>query len=197
MTPTTTPTTTPAAPAAPEPPLRLPRALVLACAAIAVGAASHALSGGAVTASAGAWALPVLALLAWPLTGRERGGWTIAGVQLAGQHAAHALFELHAPSHAATSASAGMPVDAWFYGHALAAVVLAAWLRHAERRTWAAARRAAAALRARWRRLLARLSERPAAPPRRVVAVAAAPPVALRRHPLRHSVVRRGPPLPA
>ncbi len=189
MTPATP--TRPARPPA-RPPLRLPRALVLAGVATAVGAASHAVSGGTVTVSAVAWALPVLALLAWPLTGRERGWWTIAGVQLAGQHAAHALFELHAPSHASTV----VPVDAWFYGHALAALVLAAWLRPAERRTWGAARRAAAALRARWRRLLARLPARPGTPVHPVVPCGA-PPVPPRRRPLRHSVVRRGPPLPA
>jgi hypothetical protein len=174
-----------------RPPLRVARALVLACLATAVGAGSHLLTGGAVGGIGVACTLPVLALLAWPLTGRERGWWTIAGVQLAGQHAAHALFAVGASSHAAT----GLPADAWFYGHLLAAALVTTWLRRAERCTWAAARRAAAALSAHWRRLLTRLPDRPDA----VAPPVAAPAVAghLAPRPLRHTVIRRGPPLPA
>jgi hypothetical protein len=166
--------------------------VVLACVATAVGAGSHLLTGGAVTGTGVACTLPVLALLAWPLTRRERGWWTIAGVQLAGQHAAHALFALGAASHVPT----GLPVDAWFYGHLLAAGVVATWLRHAERRTWAAGRRAVATLSAHWHRWPDRLPDRPSLPVP-VPAPAVAPPGALRRCPLRHSVVRRGPPVPA
>jgi hypothetical protein len=174
-----------------RPPLRVARAVVLACVATTVGAGSHLLSGGALGGTGVACALPVLALLAWPLTGRERGWWTVAGVQLAGQHCAHALFALGAARHVSTA----LPVDAWFYGHLLAAVAVATWLRHAERRTWAAARRAVATLSARWRRLLAQLPARPATVSSPAVVPAAAPPVAPR--PLRHGVTRRGPPLPA
>jgi hypothetical protein len=169
------------------------RAVVLACVATAIGAASHLLTGGAVSGVGVACTLPALALLAWPLTGRERGWWTVAGVQLAGQHSAHALFALGAVSHG----SAGLPVDAWFYGHLLAAGVVATWLRHAERRKWAAARRAVATLSAHWCRLLAGLPDRPAPVSSPALAPAVAPPGAPQRCPLRHSVVRRGPPVPA
>lgn len=188
--------------AAPRPPLRTARAVVLACVATAVGAASHLLSGGALTGAGVACTLPVLALLAWPLTDRERGWWSIAGVQLAGQHAAHALFELGVANHhpvahlRSAHLTSALPVDAWFYGHLLAAVVVATWLRHAERRTWVAARRAAA-LSAHWCRLLARLPDEPDTLGSPAVAPAVAPAGTLRRSPLRHSVVRRGPPAPA
>ena len=177
-----------------HPPLRTARAVVLACVATAVGAGSHLVTGGTVTGAGVAVALPVLALLAWPVTGRERGWWTVAGVQLAGQHAAHALFASGASSH---HALAVVPADAWFYGHLLAAALVATWLRHAERRTWDAARRAVDALSARWRRLLAQLPDRPGTTPLPAAAPPAAPPGALRWSPLRHSVVRRGPPVPA
>jgi hypothetical protein len=187
----------------PRPPLRTARAVVLACVATAVGAASHVLSGGTLTGAGVAATLPVLALLAWPLTGRERGWWPIAGVQLAGQHAAHALFALGvarhdvASHHAAGHPNSVLPVDAWFYGHLLAAVAVATWLRHAERRTWAAARRAAAALSAHWYRLWTRLPDRPDTGGSPAVTPALAPPGTLRCRPLRHSVIRRGPPAPA
>jgi len=173
-----------------RPPLRVARAVVLACLATAVGAASHLLSGGALSGTGVACAVPVLALLAWPLTGRERGWWTIAGVQLAGQHCAHALFTLGESRHVSA-----LPVDAWFYGHLLAAVAVATWLRHAERHTWAAARRAVATLSAHWRRLLAQLPDRPDTVSSPAVVPPAAAPVAPR--PLRHGLTRRGPPLPA
>ena len=173
-----------------RPPLRVARAVVLACLATAVGAGSHLLSGGALDGTGVALALPVLALLAWPLTGRERGWWTIAVVQLAGQHCAHALFTLGESRHVSA-----LPVDAWFYGHLLAAVAVATWLRHAEQHTWAAARRAVATLSARWRRLLAQLPDRPGTVSSPAVVPAAPAPAA--RCPLRHGVTRRGPPLPA
>lgn len=173
-------------------PRRLPRAVALAVCATVVGALSHVLSGGALTATGAVCALPVLTALAWPLTGRERGWSTILGVQLGGQQAAHLLFGLGAAPVPHTA----LPTDAWFYGHVVAAVAVASWLRAGERRAWAAARRAAAALSAHWRRLLV-LFERPEAlhpePAPSAVDDPAVAPFPL----LRHSVVRRGPPLPA
>jgi hypothetical protein len=173
-------------------PLRWLRTLVLAVGATTIGAASHLLSGGTLTPAGVVCTVPVLVVLAWPLTRRERGWSTILGVQLAGQHVAHVLFGLDAP---VTHAPA-LPADAWFYAHVLAAVLVATWLRRAERHAWAVARRTAAALAAHWRRLLA-LLERPEAdhPEPAPPAVDEFPlrPV----HPLRHSVIQRGPPLPA
>jgi len=91
-----------------------------------------------------------------------------------------------------------LPVDVWFYGHVLAAVAVSIWLRHGERRTWAAARRAADTLVRHWRRLLALLAEWSDSAHPDPVAVGDTDPPAVSAHlPLRHSVVRRGPPLPA
>ena len=155
------------------------RAVVLACVATAVGAASHLLTGGALSGVGVACTLLLLAVLARPLpAGSAAGGPSPASSSPASTP--HALFALGAASHVPT----GLPVDAWFYGHLLAAGVVATWLRHAERRAWAAARRAVATLTAHWHRLLDRL--RPADPPRPTPAIA--PPGALRRCPLRHSV---------
>lgn len=91
-----------------------------------------------------------------------------------------------------------LPVDVWFYGHVLAAVVVSIWLRHGERRTWATARRAAETLVRYCRLLLALLAEwcDSAHPDPAAVGETDQPAVASHR-PLRHSVVRRGPPLPA
>jgi len=74
--------------------MRMARAFVLACVATVIGAGSHVLSGGRVSAAGAVCALPVLVALAWPLTDRERGWLAILGIQLGGQQAAHALFDL-------------------------------------------------------------------------------------------------------
>jgi hypothetical protein len=175
-----------------DPPLRVHRALVIAAAATAVGAASHLLSGGSLSAVGSVCALPVLVALAWPLTDRERGWLPILGVQLAGQQAAHVLFGLGSGDHASAAA---LSTDAWFCAHVLAAVVVTAWLRHGEQRTWAAARRAAGVLSRYWRHVLA-LVELPSPCYPGVPAPLDRPPTPS-SHPLRHSLVRRGPPLPA
>jgi hypothetical protein len=174
-----------------QPPIRLLRALIAASAATIIGAASHVTSGGALSVAGAACAVPVLVALAWPLTYRERGWLPILGVQLAGQLAAHALFASRTAEHA----SSGVPVDAWFYGHVLAAVVLTAWLRCGERRTWAAARRAGRALSTYLCRLLTLFEQRDA--PHPDVPPPVDRPLTPSCHPLRHSLVRRGPPLPA
>jgi hypothetical protein len=179
----------------PRPPARLPRALALAGAAALIGTGSHVLGGGAVHVAGLCGALTVLLALAWPLTGRERSWLAILGVQLVGQLAGHALLQLGDVGHHLSRG--GVPADAWFYGHVATAVVVSTWLRHAERRTWAGARRAATVLAARWRRLVALLAERPDAPPPALAALVVDRPLAPGRHALRHAVVRRGPPLPA
>ncbi len=182
-----------------RPPMRTARALVLACVATVIGAGSHVLSGGAVSVAGAVATLPLLAALAWPLTDRERGWLTILGVQLAGQQAAHALFDLTGGADRAPASAAGpLPVDVWFYGHVLAAVVVSIWLRHGERRTWATARRAAETLVRYCRRLLALPAEWSDSAHPDPAAVGETDRPAVSAHlPLRHSVVRRGPPLPA
>lgn len=165
---------------------------MVAAAATAIGAVSHLVSGGSLSIVGSVCALPVLAALAWPLTDRERGWLPILGVQLAGQQAAHALFGLGAVGHATSTA---MPTDAWFCGHVFTAVVVTGWLRHGERRTWAAARRAARTLSRYWRRLVALFEHPDTHCPDAPVPVDRPPTPS--SHPLRHSLVRRGPPLPA
>jgi hypothetical protein len=177
-------------PHASAPPHRLLRAFVLTGAAVAVGAGAHLLGGADVDPVALTMAVPLLLGLSWPLTDRERGWLPIAGAQLAGQQVVHTLL-----SRAGEAVEPGLPIDAFLYGHVAAAALVAVWLRRGERRTWAAARRAARLVAMWWARLLVLLTC--PAPPR--PARPLAPPVPLvRRSPLlRHAVVRRGPPLPA
>ena len=181
--------TAPRACADTRPPHRLARALVLTCVAVAVGAAAHLLGRGAVDPIALAAAFPLLLGLSWPLTDRERGWLPIAGAQLAGQQVVHTLL-----SRAGDAVEPGLPVDVFLYGHVLAAVLVAVWLRRGEQRTWAAARRAARLVAAWWARLVVLLGHGELPYP--VTAPNAASPVPLPGRPLlRHAVVRRGPPV--
>ena len=170
------------------PPHRFLRALGLTCAALAVGAAAHLLGGATVAPLALAAAFPLVLGLAWPLTGRERGWLPIAGAQLAGQQVVHSLLGW------GTSDMSGLAPDAFLYGHVVAAALVAVWLRRGEQRTWAAARRTARALAARWQRFL-RLFDAGAAPhhPEPPARPADVPVPSGPR--LRFDVVRRGPPL--
>ena len=174
----------------PAPPHRLLRAALLALVMTGGGCLTHIVAGG--SGSTG-WAAVCGALLlgpAWLLTGRERGWTAIAGAQLAGQQVVHLLLGLGA-AHAAMPAP-----DVMVYLHVIMAALIAVWLRHGERRAWAAARRAAAAVVTLWRALVA-LFERPV-PARPFGGPPETEPV--RQPPwvlLRHSVVRRGPPAAA
>jgi hypothetical protein len=87
-----------------------------------------------------------------------------------------------------------LPVDLMLLGHLLAAAVGAAWLRRGERRAWTAARRAAAALHQALSMLLGR--------PVQVLAGggvlgwdAREGRATQQRVVLRHTIIRRGPPL--
>ena len=172
-----------------DPPQRLQRALVLTCAAAVVGVAAHLLGGGTVEPVAVAAAFPVLLGLSWPLTDRERGWLPIAGAQLAGQQVVHTLL-----TSAADTAAPGPPVDAFLYGHVLAAALVAVWLRRGERRMWALARHAAHTLNLLWRRVLDLLGL--GEPPRPHEVPPTPPALPIPRPPLlRHAVVRRGPPV--
>jgi Na+-translocating ferredoxin:NAD+ oxidoreductase RnfD subunit len=172
-----------------RPPHRLVRALVLTGAAVAVGAAAHLLGGAAVDPLALAAAFPVLLGLSWPLTDRERGWLPIAGAQLAGQQVVHTLL-----NRAGDAVAPGLPVDVFLYGHVLAAVLMAVWLRRGEQRTWAAARRAARMVAACWARLVVLLGH--VELPYPVATSIVASPVPLPGRPLlRHALVRRGPPV--
>ena len=156
--------------------------------AAAVGVAAHVLGGGAPSAAGAVPAALALVGPAWLLAGRERAFVTIAGAQLAGQQLVHAWLELD-------SAVAHLPPpdDVSLYGHVLAALAVAAWLRCGERRVWAAARRAARAVAVWWRWVRARRTA-PQAPPPLPLGV----PRVFCRSPgvvLAHVLVRRGPPL--
>ncbi len=126
---------------------------------------------------------------AWLLTGRERGWLALAGAQLAGQQAVHVLLG-HGTGHGATPAA-----ELMVYGHVAVAAVIAVWLRHGERRAWVAARRAAAAVAAGLRVLLALFGLPAGLPPVDVPTVAG--PEQRSSALLRHAVVRRGPPAAA
>jgi hypothetical protein len=101
----------------------------------------------------------------------------------------HAVLESAAGAEHATM----LPADVMLVSHLVAAALIAGVLRLGERRSWAAARRAALAVVLRWQRLLA-LFRGPGIAP--VVAAAPAPvPARAGDRTLRHVVVRRGPPL--
>ena len=160
---------------------------------VAVGVGAHLLAGGPVTIGGVVAAVPVLLGLFLSLTDRERGWLPIAGAQLAEQQVVHSLLELGASHMHAAPMSGAMPADLFFYGHFLAAALVATWLRCGERRAWAAARRAVLAVAACWQHLLTLLGHRPPSAPKAAPAVVTA--TLPRRHAaLRHTVVRRGPP---
>jgi hypothetical protein len=143
---------------------------------------------------------------AWWLTGRERGWGPLAGALLAGQLAAHVLFTVTAPAgdtgmhpspghvDSGHHAAGWLPVDLMLLGHLLAAVVGAAWLRRGERRAWAAARRAAAALHQTLSVLLGRPVQVPAGGGVLCWDTREGRPTQ-QRVVLRHTIIRRGPPL--
>jgi hypothetical protein len=171
------------------PPRRMARAGVSAAAAVALGLAGHVLAGGAPTVSGVGLAFLAVLVPSWLLAGRERSWTAIAGVQIAAQQVVHPLLVLTS----AMPASDAVPHDLMFFLHVLGACVMAVWLRLGERRLWAAARRLAARL-VRW---ISRLLGVPLAPatPASSGPVGYVPPAA--PVVLRHSLRRRGPPLPA
>ena len=175
-------------PHASAPPHRFLRSLALSAAAVAVGAGAHMLGDADVDPVALVAAVPLLLGLSWPLTDRERGWLPIAGAQLAGQQVVHTLL-----SRAGDAVEPGLPVDLFLYGHVTAALLVAVWLRRGERRTWAAARRAAQMVARWWAKLLILLVRD--TPPRPTQPVAPTEPLVPRSPLLRHAVVRRGPPV--
>lgn len=170
-------------------PHRAARALVLTGTAVSVGVGAHVAAGGAMTLRSVAAAVPVLLALVWSLTDRERGWLPIAGAQLAGQQAVHAILDW-----GAHPAAGGLPADVVLYAHVVAAALLATWLRFGERRVWTAARRAVRMLAAYLRFLVGLLGHhtpvdtRPSRPRSTAVPAHA-------RTLLRHAVIRRGPPI--
>lgn len=179
-------------------PGRATRTGAMAAVALAAAAGGHLATGAPALSPPGLLATAVvLTVPAWWLTGEERGWGALAAALLAGQSAAHALFTAFTPTAATGSVhhEAGwLPVDLMLLGHLLAAAVGAVWLRRGERRAWAAARRAAAALRL----TLSMLLSRPAPVPvdgGGVCRDARQDRPVPRRAVLRDTIILRGPPL--
>ena len=183
-------------------PSRAARTGAAAGVALAAAAGGHLGSGGAALSAPGVLAAAAaLVAPAWWLTGRERGWGPLAGALFAGQLAAHALFTATSPdSDGGMHRSPGhhavgwLPVDLMLLGHLLAAAVGAAWLRRGERRAWAAARRAAAALHQTLSMLLGRPVQVPAGGGVLCWDAREGRPTQ-QRMVLRHTIIRRGPPL--
>lgn len=189
----------------PAPILRSTRATVFATVCMTLATAGHAVAAHATVAP---WAIGLgfaaVFVVAWVLAGVERSLATILGGLLGGQFALHSLFSSaaamggdgagmgHPMHHSAMPGHGGMAMT---FAHILAAVVSAWWLHRGERAVWALARRAAALAAGPLRALLALLDcadpTAVAVPlPARTTAVRMTPP----RSPLRHCVIRRGPP---
>jgi len=166
-------------------PARCAQAAASAAAAVGLGAAGHVLGGGLPGLGGVALAFLLIAVPSWMLAGRERGWAVIASVQVAAQQVMHPVLDATAD----TASRDALPHDVAFYLHLLGALFMAVWLRVGERRLWAAARRVAARL-AHWWDALATPLAVAAMPPVPTAAVRAG----FRAPPLRHVVVRRGPP---
>jgi hypothetical protein len=195
----------------PKPALRSTRATVFAAVCVTLATAGHsAASHAAVVPWAVGMGFAVVLVVAWVLTGAERSLATILGGLLGGQFMLHSLF-MSAAAHPGGGGGGGAMMDSMHitaagsgqggatmtFAHVAAAVISAWWLRRGERAVWALARRAAAL--ASWpvRALLALLDTAP-------LAAALGAPVSFRTcvarfrpggRLLRHSVIRRGPPL--
>ena len=137
-------------------------------------------------------------VVAYLLTGRERGFPLIAGVLLTAQAGLHYVFE--ALPHAGHHGAVAITIEPWstsmVVAHLVAGLSAAAWLRGGEAAGWRICRwvaRGAAPLLRLWS--LSATSIVPTSRPALVVAVAEA---GVRPAPgWRHSVIRRGPPAPA
>ncbi|SEH03221.1 hypothetical protein SAMN05444920_13425 [Nonomuraea solani] len=174
-------------------PLRLARTAVFAAVCVALAALAHVLGGGAAPApQAAALGLAGVAALGLALCGRERSAGTITIVLVGAQLGLHELFAgegasyvlLHGHARGGLAVNAGMLLT-----HLTATVITGLWVSRGEAAIWSLLRRLG--------RHLVLLTPVAAAP----VPRGRAPIVHARVVPLppgfRHSVARRGPPLPA
>jgi hypothetical protein len=187
------------------PALRSTRATVFAAVCVTLAAIGHVAAHGTVSPWAMGAGFAGVLVVAWALTGAERSLATIMGGLLGGQFMLHSLFMSATPPAggpmtmqqpmSVAGAGTGHSSMTMTFAHVVAAVVAAWWLRKGERAVWALARRAATVASRPLRVLLALLDAAPVEAP--------AAPVPLRtsrarlrpgRSPLRHSVIRRGPP---
>ncbi|MEU9835277.1 MFS transporter [Streptosporangium sp. NPDC048047] len=178
-------------------PLRLARAAAFSAVCVALAVAGHRAAGGAgpePQAVAAAWAAVAAATAA--LAGRERSGTVISTGLAAAQLVLHELFAFGDPSGISlVTHSHGRGLGeglGMLVAHLTATLLTGWWLARGEAALWtllrAAGRRLGAALR------LLPSPATPPAPPR--AAVPSVPPLPAWGV-LRHTVSRRGPPLPA
>ncbi|MGH3942199.1 MAG: hypothetical protein ACRDTG_26970 [Pseudonocardiaceae bacterium] len=173
--------------------------------ALAAAACGHLGAGSTAVGMTGLLAAAAMLVVpAWWLTGRERGWGPLAGALLVGQLAAHVLFTVTAPGAVLGAVTAMRPehhemswlsLDLMLLGHLMAAAVGAAWLRRGERRAWAAARRATAALQRTLSVLLGWLIRIPVDGCVVRWHVPAEHPIQHQRAVLRNTIILRGPPL--
>ncbi|MBB6552368.1 MFS transporter [Nonomuraea rubra] len=174
-------------------PLRLARTAAFAAVCVTLAALAHVLGGGAAPAPwAAALGLAGVSALGLALCGRERSAGTINLVLVGAQVGLHELFAGEGASYVSVHghAQGGLAVNAgMLLTHLTATVITGLWLSRGEAALWSLLRRIG-------RRLVLLLP--PAAAP---VSRPGAPVVRTRVVPpqpdLRHSVARRGPPLPA
>ncbi|GAB2922037.1 MFS transporter [Nonomuraea fastidiosa] len=173
-------------------PMRLARTAAFAAVCVALAAFAHVLGGGAAPAPwTAALGLAGVSVLGLALCGRERSAGTINLALVGVQIGLHELFagegagyvSVHGHAQGGLGVNAGMLVT-----HLTATIITGLWLARGEAALWSVLRRLG-------RRLV--LLVLPAVP----VRPRCAPPVVTRVLPLRpvfrHSVARRGPPLPA
>ncbi|MEV4801619.1 MFS transporter [Nonomuraea sp. NPDC049421] len=173
-------------------PLRFARTAAFAAVCVALAAFAHVLGGGSVPAPwAAALGLAGVSLLGLALCGRERSAGTINLTLVGAQIGLHELFAGEGASYVSVHghAQGGLAVNAgMLLTHLTATVITGLWLARGEAALWSVLHRLG-------RRLTLLV---PPAPP---VRPQCAPPVVTRVIPLcpafRHSVARRGPPLPA
>jgi hypothetical protein len=187
-----------------RPLLRVGRAGVFAAVCVALAAAGHTIASHALVAP---WALAAgfagVAAPAVMLAGHERSLPTILGSLLGGQFMLHVLFSAArtGPSPAAHAGHGHLITTAVGHSgmgmtlaHYAAAIMAAWWLRRGERAVWTLARQVAALAARPARALLHAARTPPAIEPLHLPVPAMAPlwPV---RELLRHTVLRRGPPV--
>jgi hypothetical protein len=174
------------------------RAAVFSAVCVTLAALGHVAAGGPGPEPwapvAGASAVAVLAV---SLAGRERSATTVIAVLTGAQLGLHELFALSggpaAPSLSGHLHDRGLGESlGMLLAHLTATLITGWWLARGETALWALLRTAAHHLGAAFR-LLPAAASLPAAPP---AALPALPPVPVRGL-LRHTVSRRGPPLPA
>ncbi|WP_203872301.1 MFS transporter [Planomonospora parontospora] len=179
-------------------PLRLTRAAVFSAVCVTLAALGHVAAGGSGpepwALAAGAAAVVALSV---SLAGRERSAGTVTAVLTGAQAVLHELFALGggpaAPSLAGHLHDRGLGQSlGMLLAHLTATLITGWWLARGETALWALLRAAAHHLGSAFR-LLTGAVPLPAPPP---AALPVLPPVPVRGL-LRHTVSRRGPPLPA